>query len=161
MSGSKYDYSILVRNCESDSPESQACTVIGSIPTWLNGKAIYNGPGLTKIGDSEYKHGFDAAALLQKFEIKNGAVSYNSRFVNSKTFQTNQEAGTIVRAEFGTPADDNKGKLSRLLGALDIEKTFSDNTAVGLVEVCGKYYAMTETPFMNQIDINTLETIER
>ncbi|CAL4102851.1 unnamed protein product, partial [Meganyctiphanes norvegica] len=49
----------------------------------------------------------------------------------------------------------------RLLGAMDIEKSFSDNTPVGLVEVCGKYYAMTETPFMNQIDINTLETIER
>lgn len=161
MSGGSYDYTILIRNCESDSPESQPCTVTGTIPSWVNGKAIFNGPGLTKIGDSEYRHSFDAAALLQKFEIKNGAVSYNSRFVNSRTFETNKEAGTIIRAEFGTPAADHKGKLSRLLSALDIEKSFSDNTAVGLVEICGKYYAMTETPFMNQINIDTLETLER
>lgn len=38
----------------------------GTIPEYAHGTYIYNGPGLSKIGDAEYKHAFDSAAMLQK-----------------------------------------------------------------------------------------------
>lgn len=42
------------------------CFSPGTVPEWLKGQIIYNGPGLTKVGQNEYRHAFDASALLQK-----------------------------------------------------------------------------------------------
>ncbi|CAL4115505.1 unnamed protein product, partial [Meganyctiphanes norvegica] len=156
-----YDFTVLCRNCDKESPDAKLCTLTGSVPEWLSGSIIYNGPGLNKFGDDEYKHAFDAAALLQKFNISKGDVTYANRYLRSKTFEQNSAAGKITKAEFGTPAPADKGMFSRLFDAMDTEKMFSDNTLVCVTEVNGKHYAMSETPFMTEIDTNTLETQEK
>ncbi|KAK7074836.1 Beta,beta-carotene 15,15'-monooxygenase [Halocaridina rubra] len=157
----QYDYSVCCRNCDKENPEGIACSVTGEIPAWLRGSYIYNGPGLTRFGESEFCHAFDASAILQKFEIGEDKITYSSRFIRSKTYEQNSAAGSITRAEFGTPAPASKGMFSRFLDAMDPEKMFSDNPLVSVVEIGGKHYAMCETPFMIQINPNTLETEER
>ncbi|KAK4298434.1 hypothetical protein Pmani_029226 [Petrolisthes manimaculis] len=156
-----YDYSVICRHCDKECPDPIPCQLTGSIPEWLRGKLIYNGPGLTKVGQSEYQHAFDASALLQKFDISGNGVKYSSRYVRSKVYEQNQAAGAITRAEFGTPAPATKGMFSRLLDAMDPEKMFSDNALVCVVEVGGRHFAMCETPFMHEINPDTLETQER
>ncbi|XP_064111870.1 carotenoid isomerooxygenase-like isoform X1 [Macrobrachium nipponense] len=158
---SQYDYSVLCRHCGVENPDGIACSLTGSIPDWLRGQLIYNGPGLTKFGQNEYRHAFDASAILQKFNIEKDKVTYSSRFVRSKTYEQNMAAGSITRAEFGTPAPASKGMFSRFLDAMDPEKMFSDNALVSVCEVGDSYYAMCETPFMVQINPNTLETEDR
>lgn len=48
-----------------------------------------------------------------RFEISDGKVMYNNRYVRSKTFEQNQAAGAITKAEFGTPGPSTKGVFSR------------------------------------------------
>lgn len=157
----QYDYSVLCRNCDQENPDGIPCTITGTIPEWLKGQLIYNGPGLTKFGQNEYRHAFDASAILQKFDIGEGKITYSNRFIRSKTYEMNMAAGSITRAEFGTPAPASKGMFSRLLDAMDPEKMFSDNALVSVIGIGSKHYAMCETPFMIQINPDTLESEER
>ena len=48
-----------------------------------------------------------------RFNIKDGKVKYNSRFLRSKTYIENEKAGMITRSEFGTPSTVRKGLFSR------------------------------------------------
>ncbi|KAG0726478.1 Carotenoid isomerooxygenase [Chionoecetes opilio] len=160
--GNTYDYSVLCRHCDKESCEPLPCQLTGTLPEWLNGKLIYNGPGLTKVGKQEYNHAFDSAGLLQKFDITGGKVTYSNRYVRSKTFEQNQAAEAITKAEFGTPGPSSKGMFSRLLDAMDPEKMFSDNALVTVADFGGgRYFAMCETPFVLEINPDTLEIKER
>ncbi|CAL4066754.1 unnamed protein product, partial [Meganyctiphanes norvegica] len=158
----KYDFTVLCRNCEEESPTPTLCDVTGVVPRWLDGQLIYNGPGKNKVGESSYKHTFDASALLQKFDITKGQILYSNSFLRSKVYEANQASGKISKAEFGTPAPkDNKSRFSKFMSAMDPEKLMSDNALVSVVEIGGNYYALPETPFMLKIDPVTLKTLER
>ncbi|CAL4124699.1 unnamed protein product [Meganyctiphanes norvegica] len=157
----KYDFSINCRNCDQDFPELRPCEITGLLPSWLTGSLIYNGPGKNVVGQTRYKHTFDSSAILQKFEINNGEVLYNNRFLASKVFESNQATGKITKAEFGTPVANTKGTFARIFDAMDPEKMFSDNALVNVVEMGGKYYALAETPFMFQICPSTLKVLDR
>lgn len=61
-----YDFSVWLRSCEVEITEPIYGKVYGKIPTWLNGSLLRNGPGGFKIGDIQYEHVFDSAALLHK-----------------------------------------------------------------------------------------------
>lgn len=63
-----------------------------------------NGPGSLKVGNSTYNHLFDAAALLHRFNIANGRVTYQNRFLMSDSYRKNLAANRIVVSEFGTVA---------------------------------------------------------
>lgn len=49
----------------------------------------------------------------------------------------------------------------RLLEAMDPEKMFSDNALVTVADFGGRYFAMCETPFVLEINPDTLEIKER
>lgn len=59
---------------EVERPEE--CVVKGQIPSWLSVTLVRNGPGMFKIGDTEYKHWFDGMAYIQRYYFKNGKVCY-------------------------------------------------------------------------------------
>ena len=46
--------------------------LIGTIPPWLSGRLIRNGPGLFEVGDTKYNHLFDGLSLLHSFTIDQG-----------------------------------------------------------------------------------------
>lgn len=52
----------------------QVCDLcpVGSIPTWLQGTLLRNGPGLFSVGDSEYNHWFDGLSLIHSFTFSDG-----------------------------------------------------------------------------------------
>lgn len=43
----------------------------------------------------------------------------------------------------------------------DFENVLSDNSAVSIANIGGKFFALGETPFMQELCIDTLETKER
>jgi len=58
---------------------SMSCSVhtlcllyLGSIPPWLQGTLLRNGPGLFSVGNTSYKHWFDGMALIHSFTFKDG-----------------------------------------------------------------------------------------
>lgn len=48
----------------------------GTIPSWLGGSLLRMGPGLFEVGDEPLYHLFDGQALMHKFDLKNGQVTY-------------------------------------------------------------------------------------
>ena len=77
---------------------------VGSLPSWLNGRLIRNGPGLFEIGDTKLNHWFDGMALLHSFTIQSGKVTYTSKFLRSDSYTKNMVANRLVVTEFGTHA---------------------------------------------------------
>ena len=96
------DVEVWLRSCEQEIIEPVEGVVTGEIPAWINGGLLRNGPGSIKVGDMTFNHLFDAAALLHRFNIANGKVTYQCRFLKSDTYKKNLAANRIVVSEFGT-----------------------------------------------------------
>uniref|UniRef100_A0A3B4Z9M5 Beta,beta-carotene 9',10'-oxygenase-like n=1 Tax=Stegastes partitus TaxID=144197 RepID=A0A3B4Z9M5_9TELE len=79
-------------------------TIKGTIPTWINGSFLRNGPGKFEFGEDRYTHWFDGMAMMHRFHICEGNVTYNSRFLRSDSYVRNSEKNRIVVSEFGTLA---------------------------------------------------------
>ncbi|KAG9475125.1 hypothetical protein GDO78_003536 [Eleutherodactylus coqui] len=63
-------------------PEPIKAEVQGSIPKWLQGTLLRNGPGLHAVGEMTYNHWFDGLSLIHSFTMKNGkAFTYLSHVV--------------------------------------------------------------------------------
>ncbi|KIH53816.1 hypothetical protein ANCDUO_16042 [Ancylostoma duodenale] len=54
--------------------KAEECELIGSVPSWLKGTMVRNGPGMFKIGDTEYRHWFDGMAYIQRYHFVDGKV---------------------------------------------------------------------------------------
>ncbi len=52
------------------------CVFAGVIPSWLGGSLLRMGPGLFEVGDEPFYHLFDGQALMHKFDLKDGQVTY-------------------------------------------------------------------------------------
>nr|XP_055052368.1 beta-carotene oxygenase 2b isoform X1 [Misgurnus anguillicaudatus] len=143
-------------------PEPISTKITGNIPSWIEGNFLRNGPGKFEIGRSSFNHWFDGMALLHRFQIEDGKVTYMSRFLNSDSYKENTEHNRIVVSEFGTIAmpDPCKNFFQRFLSRFEFYKP-SDNANVSFVQYKGDYYVSTETNFIHKIDPKTLETKEK
>ncbi|CAL8110499.1 unnamed protein product [Orchesella dallaii] len=164
------DYPFL-RNCEKETTNPVQGNVTGTIPSWLQGELLRNGPGIQKIGNDSYRHIFDGLAILHKFSLKDGKAYYQSRALRSDTYKKNMEANRIVVSEFGTYAV--KDPCQSLFGRLKSEFTavsslftksnsapdVTDNCCVNVGYYGDQLYAMTEANFVRQVNPETLETL--
>lgn len=57
---------------------------------------------LMSVFHYSYNHWFDGMAMLHQFRIREGQVTYMSRFLRSDVYKKNSEHDRIVIAEFGT-----------------------------------------------------------
>jgi carotenoid cleavage dioxygenase-like enzyme len=55
----------------------------GVFPQWLSGTLLRTGPAKYDIGQTTVNHWFDGLAMLHRFGIDQGRVSYRNRFLRS------------------------------------------------------------------------------
>lgn len=96
------DVNVWLRSCEHEIIEPMNGTLSGSIPRWINGCLLRNGPGSIKVGSMTFNHLFDSSALLHRFNIENGSVTYQCRFLKTDSYKKNLAANRVVVSEFGT-----------------------------------------------------------
>lgn len=96
------DVNVWLRSCEQEIVEPISGTLTGVIPEWLNGSLLRNGPGSIKVGSMTFNHLFDSSALLHRFNIEKGNVTYQCRFLKTDSYKKNQAANRVVVSEFGT-----------------------------------------------------------
>ncbi|KAK4313520.1 hypothetical protein Pmani_015136 [Petrolisthes manimaculis] len=157
-----YDFSTWDRNCLEEQVTPIAGDVTGTVPSWLRGSYLLDGPGRMTFGESEFNHIFDGSALIQKFTFEETGVTFASRFLQSYAYTSNMEHQQIVVSEFGTTGKSvAKGKLGKLGDKFAFDKMFSDNAPVGVVRFGGEYYCITEAPFLHKINPNNLETLSK
>ncbi|ALC46793.1 ninaB [Drosophila busckii] len=150
---------VWLRSCEQEILTPLEGHITGHIPTWLNGSLLRNGPGSWKVGDQSFGHLFDCSALLHRFAIKHGRVTYQNRFVDTETLRKNRAAQRIVVTEFGTAAvPDPCHSIFDKFGAIFRPDSGTDNSMISIYPFGDQYYTLTETPFMHRINPCTLAT---
>ena len=77
-------------------------SVQGSLPIWLEGALLRNGPAMFEIGGQSFRHWFDGMAMLHRFGFADGRVSYANKFLQSTAYKGNLESGKISYSEFAT-----------------------------------------------------------
>jgi len=133
--------------------------VAGSIPPWLSGTLVRNGPARFEVGDRTLKHWFDGQAMLHAFGFAGGRVSYANRYLDSGARRAADEEGRIAYSEFAT--DPCRSVFAR------VQAMFSANPAgdgtpnanVNVVRLGQRYLALTETPLPVVFDPRTLATL--
>ncbi|MFB6310366.1 MAG: carotenoid oxygenase family protein, partial [Salinirussus sp.] len=123
----------------------------GTIPDWLTGMFVRNGPGRFAVGDSRVDHWFDGLAMLQRFGFDGETVRYTNRLLRSEAYQRANKTGEID-GQFATGG----GYLNRLWSLLRGQDT--DNCNVHVARIAGDLIALTEVPTFRAIDPSTLET---
>ncbi|XP_072283191.1 carotenoid-cleaving dioxygenase, mitochondrial [Pyxicephalus adspersus] len=146
-----------------ENPQPIPAKVKGTIPKWIRGSLLRNGPGRFEFGDDKYNHWFDGMALMHNFTIDNGSVTYMSKFLESDSYTKNRIKNRIVVSEFGTLAapDPCKSVFDRMKSKFDFKKNSTDNCSVNYVIYKGDYYVSTETNFMRKVDPASLKTLEK
>ncbi|HYH62344.1 MAG TPA: carotenoid oxygenase family protein [Solirubrobacterales bacterium] len=128
--------------------------VEGSVPSWLTGSLLRTGPARWEIGESKLDHWFDGQAMLHRFGIDGGGVSYSNRFLDTKALKAAESSGAIAYSEFAT--DPCRSLYKRVQSAFS--PSLSDNCNVNLTQLGDRFIAMTETPIPVQFDARTLES---
>jgi beta,beta-carotene 9',10'-dioxygenase len=131
--------------------------VSGGVPPWLCGSLLRTGPAKFEVGEHQMRHWFDGLAMLHRFSIVGGQVSYGSRFLHSGAYRAACEEGRIVYAEFAT---DPCRSLFKRVQSLFSTDGLPDNANVSVSRLGERFMAMTETPLPVQFDPRTLETAQ-
>ena len=125
----------------------------GEIPSWLTGSLLRTGPSRFEVGERSMRHWFDGLAMLHRFTVQGGHVSYGSRFLEGRTSSAARE-GRIAYREFATDPCRSLFKRVQTLFA----PGFSDNANVNVMRLGERFVAMTETPIPVQFDRRTLRS---
>lgn len=128
--------------------------VEGTLPAWLSGRLIRNGPGAFEIGDERVTHWFDGLAMLRSYTIADGTVRYTNRFL--RTEARARAARGSSSGEFATGAGPLRQAV-RWLRSLG-PPTPTDNANVNVARIGDRYVAQTEAPRWIAFDPVTLET---
>lgn len=129
--------------------------VHGTIPAWLQGTLLRNGPAKFEVGDQSFNHWFDGLAMLHRFAFSGGRVSYANRFLHSRAYQEAMKSGKISRREFSTnPAWTPFQRMADFFSP-----KFTDNGSVNINKFGDETVALTETPKPLRFDPATLETL--
>ena len=129
--------------------------VEGSVPDWLVGMLLRNGPGTFNVGAQQYRHWFDGLAMLHKFSFANGRVSYANKFLQTNAYKAAQENGRISYSEFAT--DPCRSLFQRVSSVFQPQIT--DSAKVSIAQIADKFMALAETPIQVEFDPETLETV--
>ena len=127
----------------------------GALPGWLSGSLLRTGPAKFEVGAQRMRHWFDGLAMLHRFTICAGQVSYGNRFLQSRSYRAARERGQMVYGEFATdPCRSLFKRVQTLFSGADI---LPDNANVNVTRLGERYIAMTETPLPVQFDPVTLQ----
>src|SRR5690349_10383002 len=109
--------------------------VQGTIPEWLTGTLLRNGPARFEVGERPYRHWFDGLAMLHRFSFGGGSVSYANRFLRGKAHEAAERQGKIAYTEFAT---DPCRSIFRRAATL-FRPRITDNCNVNLTRLGDEY----------------------
>ena len=120
------------------------------------GFAAADRPARFEVGAHQMRHWFDGLAMLHRFTIAGGRVSYGSRYLQSRSYRAARERGEIAYSEFAT--DPCRSLFRRVQSMFHPAATLTDNANVNVARLGERFIAMTETPMPVQFDPHTLDT---
>ena len=132
--------------------------VMGTIPNYVHGSYVKNGPAAFSTTDRKYTHIFDGLAKLLKFDIQQGTnVRFTCKFVDSKWKRAMLEKDYIPPS-LTTGTTDPPFSFRQVLYAAITSAVLFDNTPVNVEYIASRYMTTTDAPVMNEFDLKTLTT---
>ncbi len=95
-------YLEMTRELTRESTERELQIIEGEIPSDLEGTLFRAGPGRMHNHGHLYDHLFDGDGVIQKIAFSRGAATYTSRFVRTKYFTAEENAGRSLYRSFGS-----------------------------------------------------------
>jgi carotenoid cleavage dioxygenase-like enzyme len=129
--------------------------VDGTLPPWLRGVLVRNGPALFEIGEQKLNHWFDGLAMLHGFAFGAGRVSYANRFLRSSAYDAWKKTGKMAYSEFGT--DPCRAIFSGVTSLPVLGKV--PNANVSIERLGTRFQALTEMPVAVRFDRAGLKTL--
>jgi len=130
----------------------------GELPHWLEGSLLRTGPARFEVGSRQMRHWFDGLAMLHRFTIAGGRVSYGGRYLQGRSYRAAQERGEISYGEFAT--DPCRSIFKRVQSLFQPGVAFTDNANVNVTHLGERFIAMTESSMPVQFDPHTLDTAD-
>lgn len=127
----------------------------GRIPDWVAGTLVRNGPGTFRVGEQQYRHWFDGLAMLHRFTVAGGQVSYANKYLQSRAYDEARATGRISYSEFAT--DPCRSMFQRVQSVFSPKIT--DSAKVSIAKIAEHYLALAETPIQVEFDPQTLESV--
>lgn len=149
-------------------PLHDAQVIEGKIPSDLQGMLCRNGPGRTRIGDTQYGHWFDSDGLVSQLCIDgtNQKATFVAKYVRTGRFQAQekieQTTGDVPMATAGAWTKRGRGNWWENIFAIP---TNPSNTNVIFLENKAmpshpQLFALAEGGDPVKMDAKTLDTIE-
>ena len=138
-----------------DEVRVDALAVNGAIPTWLSGALVRVTPAQKQFADRSVGHWFDGLAMLHRFGIDEGQVSYANRFLDTGTRRAALASGGRSMSGFAT--DPCRSLFQRVQSVFRPGTT--DNANVNVARLGEEFVAMTEVPLAVTFDSQTLRTL--
>ena len=131
--------------------------VDGSLPKWLHGKLVRNGPALFEAGNTKLCHWFDGYGMLHGFTLADGMAYYQSKFIQSQEYLNSKESGKVEKTiTWGTASDPCRSIFRRFFATFS---AVSSNTPVNVVKIGTRYFTTNDTATLNEFDIKELDTL--
>lgn len=128
--------------------------VSGELPAWLSGSLLRTGPAKFEAGARSFNHWFDGLAMLHRFTLDGGRVSYGNRFLEGRTERAVRREGRIAYPEFASdPCRTLFGRVQTLFAR---GPEFGDSANVSVVKLGERFLSMTEAPIAVEFDPETL-----
>ncbi|MEN0005592.1 MAG: carotenoid oxygenase family protein [Bacteroidota bacterium] len=134
--------------------QNHKLSIQGELPPALQGTLFRNGNGCFEHQGVQYHHLFDGDGMITKFEFKDGKIRYSNRYVRTKEFVEENEAGKMLYRSFGTNLPG--GPLKNML-----KMRFKNAANTSVIWHGGKMLALWEGGLPHEIDPVTLETVGR
>jgi carotenoid cleavage dioxygenase-like enzyme len=132
-----------------------ALPVQGTLPDWLMGDLIRNGPGTFTVGNDQYRHWFDGLAMLHRFSFHAGAISYRNRFLDCDAYREAVRENRIKYSEFATDPDFSTLDFFKAI----FQSPMTDSAKVNVAKINEKVLALSETSKQVEFDPVTLNSI--
>lgn len=142
-----------------DEISNQPLEVKGTIPQWLSGSLLRNGPIQVTVDGESNSHWFDGLAMLHAFSFSSGKVSYSNKFLRTDAYRTVFDEGSLHYVGFAVDPCRSLFKqfLTFFIPSRDKEELHNAN--INVAKLTDTYVALTEVPLPVKFDPHTLATL--
>jgi all-trans-8'-apo-beta-carotenal 15,15'-oxygenase len=123
----------------------------GAVPTDMKGMLYRVGPGKHEVGGHAYSHWFDGDGMVRAFRFDGGRVAFKNRYVRTRWFEKESEAGRPLYPNFGSRSAGGMLKSMLQGGAKNPANT-------NIVQIGGRLLALWEGGRPFRLDPDTLTT---
>ena len=137
---------------------NHALVISGSVPNWLSGTLVRNGPIKVTIDGQSNAHWFDGLAMLHAFAFHDGKVNYTNKFLRTDPYKTVFDEGSLNYTGFAV--DPCRSLFSKFFTFFfPSSHPAIQNANVNVAKLADAYVALTEIPLPVKFDPQTLDTL--